>query len=403
MNSIKSQFPIFSHKINGKELVYLDNAVSSQKPQVVIDAITNFYTNYNANTGRGSYSISIKATELVEQARLAAKELINAKSYKEIIFTKGATDSLNIIASCYGMHTINSGDEIVIAISEHHANIVPWQQVAISKGAVLKYIYFEDGYKLSKKDIETVITNKTKIVCVAHVSNSMGAINPIELIVKKAKSVGSIVVIDSAQSISHLPIDVQKLDIDFLVFSGHKMYAPMGVGVLYGKEDLLLNMPPMVFGGDMIEYVYEDKAEFAELPKKFEGGTKNVASIIGLGVAIDFINNIGYKEIIKHEQDLYKYAYDKLKELGFIKLFVSDPLNHSGALSFQVLDVHPHDVASILDYNGVCIRAGNHCAQPLMRHLNINSTCRVSFGIYNTKEDIDKLILALIKVREVFL
>ena len=400
MDNLKDNFPLIK---NNPTLAYLDSASSSQKPQVVIDAVQNYYTNTNANTGRGAYSLSIKSTLLVNDARKTVQKFINSKLSEEIIFTKGSTDSLNIIASCYGMNFINEGDEIVLTVSEHHANIIPWQQVCKAKKAVLKYIYLDEDYKLNEEEIETVITDKTKLVCIAHISYALGIINPIHKVIEKAKSVNSLVVIDAAQSIAHLPIDVQKLDIDFLVFSGHKIYAPMGVGILYGKKHLLDEMPPHVFGGGMISSVDEQNTTFAPLPEKFEGGTKNVSAIVGLKVAIDFITSIGWDNIIAEDKTMYKYAYEQLSKLEFIELFVSSDLsNHSGALSFNVNNVHSHDVTSLLDGRGVCIRAGHHCANPLMKFLKINSTCRISFGLYNDKNDIDKLVNSLIYIKELF-
>lgn len=403
LNNIKRKFPLLSKRINKHNIVYLDTASSSQKPVEVINFLHNYYVNQNSNTGRAPYSLSEQATEEIAKTREKVKNFINSQYSEEIIFTKGTTESLNIIAMCYGMHNINENDEIVLAISEHHSNLIPWQQVAKCKKAKLKYIYFDADFKLSDTDIENVITDKTKIISVAHISNTFGIINPIKKIIKKAKQHNSIVVIDAAQSISHLPTDVTKLDVDFLAFSGHKMYAPMGTGVLYGKKELLDSMHPYIYGGGMIDYVTENTSTFAPLPEKFEGGTKNVGSIIGLGIAIDFINSIGFDKIIAHEKNLYKYAYKKLKNLGFVKLYVGSNLsNHSGVLSFEVNDVHSHDVASILDSKGICIRPGKHCTHPLLEYLNINSTCRISFGIYNDTNDIDKLIDCLKYVKELF-
>jgi cysteine desulfurase / selenocysteine lyase len=403
MHNVREKFPLLSTKMNGFPLVYLDTASTSQKPNEVINCLRDYYTYYNSNTGRAPYKLSLEAGDIVESTRHKVKMLINATEASEIIFTKGTTESINIIASCYGLSNVTVGDEIVIAISEHHANLIPWQQVAIQKKATLKYIYFDDNLTLSKKDIENVITSKTKIVCVAHVSNTFGIINPIESIIKKAKSVGAVVVIDSAQSIAHIPIDVTELDIDFLAFSSHKMYGPMGVGILYGKSELLKSMSPYTFGGGMVKYVEEDTTVFSEIPDRFEGGTKNVEAISGFGTAIDFLNNIGYDNLIKHENDLYKYAYDKLNALNYVKVYVNKDLSkHSGTLSFEVIDIHPHDVASILDARGICIRPGKHCTQPLLKHLGINSTCRISFGVYNNYDDIDKLIIGLQSVKEIF-
>lgn len=400
MYDIREKFPLLTSNSN---LVYLDTASTSQKPDVVINSLSNYYLKYNANTGRAPYKLSDESTNIVNETREKVKRLINARSNKEVVFTSGTTLSLNIIAMCYGMYNIKEGDEIVLAISEHHSNIIPWQQVASANKAVIKYIYFEDGYKLSKKDIENKITINTKIVCVAHISNALGIINPIEDIITKAKSVGARVVIDSAQSIAHRTIDVFNLDIDFLVFSGHKMYGPMGIGVLYGKEELLSTMKPHVYGGGMVQHVEKYCTSFLDIPQKFEGGTMNVASIYGLGVAIDFINTIGYQTIIEHERELFEYAVSSLKKLDFIKLLINEDIsNHSSALSFIVEDIHPHDIGSILDTKDICIRPGKHCCHPLMDYLGVNATCRISFGIYNNKTDIDRLIEGLHLAKELF-
>ena len=389
---IKKDFPV----INNNDIAYLDSAATSQKPQCVIDAEKEYYETINSNPHRGAYSLSIEATKAYEDAREKVARFINSATSEQIIFSKNATESLNLVAYSYGLSNIKENDEIVLSIMEHHSNLVPWQFVAKSKNAKLNYMYINSDYELDEDEIQRKITNNTKIVCITYISNVTGTINNVKRIIEIAHSKGAIVVLDASQAIAHMKIDVQELDADFLIFSGHKMYAPMGVGILYGKKELLNKMIPFLMGGDMIEYVYEQDTSFAPLPNKFEAGTQNVGAAIGLTKAIDYIESIGYEKIQQIENDLRDYALQELRKLDFVELYITSNLNnHAGVISFNLKGIHPHDVASILDMNGVCIRSGNHCAQPLMRHLNIDSTCRISFAIYNTKEDIDKLIRAL--------
>ncbi len=403
MNDYIKDFPILSSKMNGKPIVYLDNSATTQKPDSVVRAICGYYGGCNANPHRGAYELSVKATDIYENTRVKVAKFINANSQREIIFTKNATEALNLIAYSYGLNHVEEGDEIVLTIAEHHSNLVIWQQVAKAKGAVLKYIYLDNDGNLSDEDIEKKITAKTKIVAVTQVSNVLGLINDIGKITKKAHSVGAVVVVDGSQSVPHIKVDIKAIDADFLVFSGHKMLAPMGIGVLYGKENLLNAMPPFLTGGDMIEYVEEQETTFAELPAKFEAGTQNVGGAAGLSAAIDYIERIGFEEIERIENELLNYALTQLKELPFIKIYGCDSKknNKTGIIAFNVKDVHPHDVATILDSEGVAIRAGHHCAQPLHKYLGLNSTCRASFYIYNSKSDVDRLIEALSKVRKV--
>ena len=369
----------------------------------VIETIEKFYENYNANPHRGAYSLSIEATEKYEDTRTKIADFINAKHREEVIFTKNATESLNLIAYSYGLSNLSKDDEIVISIMEHHSNLVPWQKVAKTTGAKLNYMYINDEFELSDVEIENKITDRTKVVGITHVSNVLGTINNVEKIIKYAHKKGAIVVLDASQSIPHMKIDVQKLNADFVVFSGHKMLAPLGIGVLYGKKELLNKMNPFLMGGDMIEYVYEQDTTYAPLPNKFEAGTQNVEGVIGLGAAIDYIEKIGYDTIAKLEKEVTEYAIGKLSKLDFIKLYMTpNKENHQAVISFNIEGVHPHDVASILDSQGVCVRSGNHCAQPLMRFLGIDSTCRASFYFYNTKEDVDKLVKGLEKAYEMF-
>ena len=345
----------------------------------------------------------MEATEEYENTRTKIAKFINAKHREEIIFSKNATESLNLIAYSYGMDNLKQDDEVVISIMEHHSNLVPWQKITQSTGSNLKYMYINDEYELSDEEIENKITDKTKIVGITHVSNVLGTINNVKKIVKYAHKKGAVVIVDASQSIPHMKIDVQELDADFLVFSGHKMLAPLGIGVLYGKRELLNKMNPFLMGGDMIEYVYEQETTFAPLPNKFEAGTQNVEGVIGLGAAIDYIQKIGYNKIQEIENKVVSYARQELSKLNFLTLYITpNEENHSSVISFNINGVHPHDVASILDSVGVCVRSGNHCAQPLMRFLGIDSTCRASFSFYNTKEDVDRLVEGLKKAYEMF-
>lgn len=397
-----ADFPVLSRPANGKRLVYLDNGATTQKPLAVIEAIREYYQAFNANPHRGAYELSVKATELYENAREKVRTFIGAAKPGEIILTKNATESLNLVAYSYGMNFIGEGDEIVISIAEHHSNLVPWQQVAKAKGAVLKYLYLDKNGRIPDSEIQEKITPKTKLVGVTQVSNVLGIKMPIEKIIKKAHEVGAVAVIDAAQSVPHLKIDVQALDADFLVFSGHKMLAPMGIGVLYGKEALLDKMPPFLCGGDMIEYVKEQETTFAPLPAKFEAGTQNVGGAVGLAAAIDYLQQVGLDNIERTEKQLVDYALSKLLKLPYLTVYGNhDSLDKTGVISFNVQDVHPHDVSSILDADGIAIRAGHHCAQPLMRYLGVNATCRASFYFYNTTEDIDSLVNSLSRVRSV--
>lgn len=399
VEEIKKDFPLLTNN----KITYLDSGATTQKPNQVIKAIEEFYERYNANPHRGAYSLSMEATQSYEETRTKIAKFINAKHREEIIFSKNATESLNILAYSYGMDRLKKDDEVAISIMEHHSNLVPWQKVTKATGSKLKYMYINENFELSDEEIESKITNKTKIVGITHVSNVLGTINNVKKIIKYAHKKGAIVIVDASQSIPHMRIDVQDLDADFLVFSGHKMLAPLGIGILYGKRELLNEMNPFLMGGDMIEYVYEQETTFAPLPNKFEAGTQNVEGVIGLGAAIDYIENLGYDKIQEIEKEIVSYARQELLKLDFIKLYLTpNEENHSGVISFNINGVHPHDVASILDSEGVCIRSGNHCAQPLMRFIGIDSTCRASFYFYNTKEDIDKLIVALNKTYNMF-
>lgn len=397
--NFKKDFPI----LNNKEITYLDSGATTQKPEQVIQAIDNYYKTANANVHRGAYSLSVEATAQYEKAREKVAKFINSPSVEQIIFSKNATESLNLIAYSYGMETLKKDDEIVLSIMEHHSNLVPWQKVSKTTGAKLNYMYINDDFEISDEEIVNKITDKTKIVGITHVSNVLGTINNVKKIIKKAHKKGAKVIVDASQSIPHMKIDVQDLDCDFLVFSGHKMLAPLGIGVLYGKKQLLNEMTPFLMGGDMIEYVYEQETTFAPLPNKFEAGTQNIEGVIGLAAAIEYLENIGYEKIAQIEDEVVSYAREELSKLDFLELYITpNKQNHSSVISFNIKGVHPHDVASILDNYGVCVRSGNHCAQPLMRYLGIDSTCRASFYLYNTKEDVDKLVDALKKAYEMF-
>lgn len=396
---IKKDFPLLKQK----KIVYLDSAATAQKPISVIQAVEGFYHQFNANPHRGAYALSVDATDLYDKTREKVAAFIQARYPEEIIFTKNATEAFNLIAYSYGMENLKEGDEIVLSIMEHHSNLVPWQKVAKATGASLKYMYVNQDYELTEEEMKKKITVNTKVVAITHVSNVTGTVSPIEKIISYAHQKGAIVIVDASQSIPHMPIDVQNLGADFLVFSGHKIMAPLGIGVLYGKKKLLNAMSPFLMGGDMIEYVYEQETTFAPLPNKFEAGTQNVEGAVGLGAAIDYINKIGYETIQEIEKDVLKYARQEFAKLHFLERYVtSNEMNHSSVLSFNVKGVHPHDVASILDTEGICIRSGNHCAQPLLRYLNVDSTCRASFYLYNTKQDVDRLVLALERVYQMF-
>lgn len=399
VEEIKKDFPIF----NNRDVVYLDSGATTQKPQCVIDAVNKFYENSNANPHRGAYSLSIEATEVYENTRRKIAKFINAKSSEEIIFTKNASESLNLVAYSYGLDNLNENDEVVLSIMEHHSNLVPWQMVTKKTKSNLKYMYINDEFELSNDEIESKITDKTKIVAITHVSNVLGTINNVKEIIKYAHKKGAKVLLDASQSVPHMKVDVQDLDADFVIFSGHKMLAPLGIGVLYAKKEILNKMNPFLMGGDMIEYVYEQETTFAPLPNKFEAGTQNVGGVVGLGAAIDYIEKIGYDEIRKYEDEVVGYAIDELSKLDYLTLYITpNRENHSSVISFNIKGVHPHDVASILDSENVCVRSGNHCAQPLMRFLGIDSTCRASFYFYNTKEDVNILVKALNKAYNMF-
>lgn len=403
VKEIRSYFPILNQKVNGCPLVYLDNAATSQKPVQVIEALNQYYREYNSNVHRGVHTLGTRATDGYEGAREKVRKFINAKSVQEIIFTKGTTEAVNTVAASYGPANVKEGDEIVITYMEHHSNIIPWQQLAKRTGATLKYIPLQEDGTISLEDVKKTVTSNTKIVAVTLVSNVLGTINPVKEIAKIAHENGAVIVVDGAQGVPHMKVDVQELDCDFLAFSGHKMCGPTGIGVLYGKKHLLENMEPVQFGGEMIDFVNLYDSTWKELPWKLEGGTPIIAGAIGLGAAIDFLEEIGLDAIAEHEHRLSAYALEKMKEIDGIAIYgPHDPDRRAGLVTFNLDDVHPHDVATVLDAEGIAIRAGHHCAQPLMKWLNVSATARASFYFYNTEEEIDKLVEGLIRTKEYF-
>ncbi|PIC75574.1 cysteine desulfurase [Sporosarcina sp. P19] len=400
---IRNHFPILDQEINGHPLVYLDSAATSQKPVQVIETLDRYYRFDNSNVHRGVHTLGNRATDGYEGAREKVRKFINAKSTQEVIFMRGTTTAINTVAQSYGRANVSEGDEIVITHMEHHSNIIPWQQLAKETGAVLKYIDLEEDGTLSLNKVRETITDKTKIVSIMYVSNVLGTMNPIEEITKIAHQHGAVMCVDAAQAAPHLKIDVQNLDCDFLAFSGHKMCGPTGIGVLYGKKDLLNNMEPIEFGGEMIDFVGLYESTWKELPWKFEGGTPIIAGAIGLGAAIDFLEEIGLDAIEQHEHELAGYAMDKMSEIDGLTIYgPRDPDKRAGLVTFNLDDVHPHDVATVLDMNGIAVRAGHHCAQPLMKWLQVSSTARASFYLYNTTDDVDRLVEGLRTTKEYF-
>ena len=400
---IRRQFPILHQEVNGHPLVYLDSSATSQKPVRVIETLEKYYREYNSNVHRGVHTLGTRATDAYEGAREKVRKFINAKSIQEVIFTRGTTTSLNWVAASYATANLKEGDEIVITYMEHHSNIIPWQQAAKRTGAKLKYIPLQADGTISLDDVRATVTSNTKIVSVMQVSNVLGVINPVKEIAQIAHENGAVMVVDGAQSAPHMKIDVQDLDCDFLAFSGHKMCGPTGIGVLYGKKHLLENMEPVEFGGEMIDFVELYDSTWKELPWKFEGGTPIIAGAIGLGEAIDFLNEVGMDTIAEHDQRLAAYALERMSGIEGISIYGPlDPAKRTGMVTFNLADVHPHDVATVLDAEGIAVRAGHHCAQPLMKWLKASATARASFYLYNTEEDIDRLVSGLVKTKEYF-
>ncbi|GMR63417.1 MULTISPECIES: cysteine desulfurase SufS [Bacillus] len=400
IHEIRKQFPILDQKVNGKQLVYFDSAATSQKPIQVIETLERYYKEYNSNVHRGVHTLGTKATDAYEGAREKVRKFINAKSMEEIIFTRGTTTALNTVAASYGLENVKEGDEIVISYMEHHSNIIPWQQVAKKTGATLKYLPLQPDGTISLEDVRQTVTPNTKIVSIMQVSNVLGTINPVKEIGAIAHENGAIMVVDGAQSTPHMKVDVQDLNCDFYALSAHKMCGPTGIGVLYGKKELLNNMEPIEFGGEMIDFVDLQESTWKELPWKFEAGTPIIGNAIGLGAAIDFLEEIGLDNIEKHEHELAQYALERLSEVEGVTIY--GPKHRAGLVTFNIEDVHPHDVATVLDVEGIAVRAGHHCAQPLMKWLKASSTARASFYLYNTKEEIDTFVESLIKTKEYF-
>lgn len=402
VSSIREDFPILQQFVHGKPLVYLDSAATSQKPERVIRALDTYYRTTNANIHRGIYQLAEQATEEYEAARKKVQKFINAKSWREVIWTRNATEALNLVAYSYGRANIRAGDEIVISMLEHHSNIVPWQLLAHEKNATLKHIPVDEQGQLALDNLEDIITEKTKIVAVTMMSNVTGAIPPLDKIISRAHQVGAIAVVDAAQGAPHLPLDVRALDADFLAFSGHKMLGPF-VGVLYGKKALLEAMPPFLGGGDMIRQVHLQESSWNDLPHKFEAGTPAIAEAIAFGTAIDYLNALGMANVRAHEMELTHYALDKLHEVpGLHVLGPTNIAQRGGLAAFEMENIHPHDIAALLDRDAICIRAGHHCAQPLHDYFDLSATARASFYIYNTPDEIDQLVTSLQNVRKMF-
>ena len=403
VQEIRKDFPILEETVNGHPLVYLDSAATSQKPRQVIEVLQKYYEHDNSNVHRGVHTLGSRATEAYELAREKVARFIHAKSAEQVVFTRGTTESLNMVAYGYARQQLKEGDEIVLTPSEHHSNLIPWQQVARTTGAVLKYIPLQPDGTLAMEDVKAAITPATKLVAMAHVSNVLGTIHPVREIAALAHEVGAIMVVDGAQSVPHMPVDVQDLGCDFLAFSGHKMCGPTGVGVLYGKRELLDVMEPTYFGGEMIDIVELHSATWKDTPYKFEGGTPIIAGAIGLGAAVDYLSSIGMEEIRSHDQKLVAYALERLSDMPGLSIYgPKSGVNRGGLVTFNLDGVHPHDVSTVLDAEGIAIRAGHHCAQPLMRWLNVGSTARASFYLYNTESDIDALFHGLQSAKEFF-
>lgn len=402
IEEIRKEFPFLNLKPNGKPIVYLDNGATTQKPREIIENIKNFYESENGNPHRGAHYLAMKSTEVYEDARQKIADFIGARKASEVVFLRNATEALNLLAYSYGLNNLKEGDEIVISIMEHHSNLVPWQEVCKKTGAKLKFLYVDDDMQIPFSEIEEKVTKNTKIVSITGASNVVGTNPDIEKIVKYARENSDVkIILDGAQLVPHRKVNVSELDVDFMAFSGHKMYSALGIGVLYGKEELLNKMDVFLTGGDMIEYVYEDHTTFLDAPQRFEAGTANVEGAVNLAAAIDFINKYGMERIDDYERFLTDYCYSKLKELDYLEVYTTSDKNRAPVISFNFKEAHPHDVASILDTYGIAIRSGHHCAQPLHRYLGSNFSCRASFAIYNTVEEIDYFVEHLEDVRRI--
>lgn len=402
IKKIRQDFPILGEQVNGKDLIYLDTSATSQTPLKVIEAMNDYYRKYNSNVHRGVHTLGTKATDAYEKARMKVRSFINAKRFEEIVYTRGTTAAINLVARSFGDLVIESGDEIVVNEMEHHANIVPWQQLAKRKGAKLVFIPLEEDGTIALDSVKAAMSDKTKIVAITHVSNVLGTINDIKSIAEIAHAHNAYISVDGAQAVPHMAVDVQDLDVDFYAFSGHKMLGPTGIGILYGKAELLDKMEPIEYGGDMIDYVYKTESTWTDLPVKFEAGTPMIAEAVGLNAAIDYINELGIDNIYQHEKELVAYAYDKMSEIEGIEIYGPGKDKRAGLITFNLQGVHPHDLATALDSEGIAVRAGHHCAQPLMKWCKASSTARASFYIYNTIEEIDQFIESLEKTKEFF-
>ena len=400
IKKIRSEFPVLHQQVNGKPLVYFDNAATTQKPKAVIDALSDYYESFNANIHRGIHTLAEKATTAFEESRKTVARFINAPEKEEVIFTYGTTDSLNLVANTYGQANISAGDEVIISAMEHHSNIVPWQMLCEEKGAVLKIIPINAEGEIIFEKFEKLLSDKTKIVSVVHVSNTLGTINPVKKIISKAHEFGAVVLVDGAQASAHVKIDVQDLDCDFYAFSMHKLYGPTGVGILFGKREILENMPPYRGGGEMIKEVTFEKTTYNDIPYKFEAGTPNIADVVATKAAIDYVNALGLENIAAHEEDLLQYATEKIKTIQSLKI-IGTAANKVGVVSFVIDGIHFFDIGMMLDARGVAVRTGHHCTEPLMHIFNIEGTARASFSVYNTKEEVDIFIEGLEKIVKV--
>lgn len=396
-NKFRTDFPLIAENTT----IYMDNAATSQRPQCVLDAVNDFYLKHNANPLRGTYPLSVEATDLYEEARKSVRDFIGAASSREIIFTRNTTESINLVAYSYGLNNIKSGDEILVSIMEHHSNLLPWQMVARQTGATLRFLECRPDGSLDLDEVKSLITDKTKLVAITQVSNVLGIVNPIREIAALAHEKGAVIVVDGAQSTPHMPVHVQELDADFFAFSGHKIFGPMGIGVLYGKKKLLKQMPPFLSGGEMIDSVTREGAKYAELPHKFEAGTVNAAGAVGLKAALDYVRSVGYEEMQKRELAVTRRALEGLKQIPHVHVLGSEKAEeHTGILTFTIDDVHPHDVSEILISDGISVRAGHHCAQPLLNYLGVSAATRASFMFYNTEEEADAFVKSIASIRE---
>lgn len=396
-NTFRTDFPLIAEN----RTIYIDNAATSQRPQCVLDAVNDFYLKHNANPLRGTYPLSVEATDLYEEARKSVRDFIGAASSREIIFTRNTTESINLVAYSYGLNNIKSGDEILVSIMEHHSNLLPWQMVARQTGATLRFLECRPDGSLDLDEVKSLITDKTKLVAITQVSNVLGIVNPIREIAALAHEKGAVIVVDGAQSTPHMPVHVQELDADFFAFSGHKIFGPMGIGVLYGKKKLLKQMPPFLSGGEMIDSVTREGAKYAELPHKFEAGTVNAAGAVGLKAALDYVRSVGYEEMQKRELAVTRRALEGLKQIPHVHVLGSEKAEeHTGILTFTIDDVHPHDVSEILISDGISVRAGHHCAQPLLNYLGVSAATRASFMFYNTEEEADAFVKSIASIRE---